>query len=228
VARPLATALGVKNVWQIELAAMLAQIGYITLPVELRQKILAGEVLLAEEQQLLQRVPEISFRLISHIPRMEPVAEMVRFSAKAYDGSGPPKQAIAGEQIPLGSRILKVLNDLAELEKKDYHFEAAIRVLQSRKGQYDEKIIYTIHQKHLSLSSHLKSNQFQGQTIGFSEMQVGDYILSDIATMEGKLLLRAGNTINQALLEGLTNYSRLIGLREPIEIKRRIGPAAEE
>lgn len=219
-ARRLASMLGVKNIWQVESAAMLAQIGLMTLPIELRLKIQSDEVLSDQEHQLLQRVPEISSRLISHIPRLEPVGEIVRFANKAYDGSGPPDQALVGEQIPLGSRLLKVLTDLTELEKQGHTFEAAITRLSDRKGQYDEKVLHTVRQKRFSLSSGSDVDQNQGLSVRFSEMRVGDLLLSDVQTTQGKLLLKAGNTINRTLLEGLNNYTRLVGLREPIKIKR--------
>jgi response regulator RpfG family c-di-GMP phosphodiesterase len=226
--RQAAQALGGNNIWQIELAAMLAPIGFITLPDELQHKVFSGDPLSAEEQQLLQGVPEISYRLISHIPRLEPVAEIVRFAKKAYDGSGPPDQEIAGEQLPLGSRILKVLNDLAELEKKEYSFDIAIGLLQNRNGQYDEKIIQAIQQKQISFSSRSASNLLKRQTIGFSEIRLGDFLLSDITTVDGKLLLRAGNTLNRAQLEGLRNYARIKGLHEPLAIKQRIGKPMDD
>jgi hypothetical protein len=107
-------------------------------------------------------------------------------------------------------------------------FDAAITQLSDKKGQYDEKVLHTVRQKRFSLSACLEDNQNQGLSVRFSEMGIGDILLSDVQTTQNKLLLKAGNTINRTLMEGLNNYTRLGGLREPIEIKRRDQTDEEE
>ena len=220
LSRRLATSLGMKKTWQIELAALLYQIGVTTLPTDLKVKIQNDEELSAQEKQMLRNVPQISARLLSHIPRLESVAEIIRFAGKSYDGSGPPNVPLASEQIPLGSRILHILNDLIALEKKGNPFEAALGIMEKREGRYDEKLLYTIRQYRLSLASCSRVYRSQGQPVSFSELQVGDLLLSEVATVSGQLLLGPGSVITQSLLEKLRNYADLGGLREPIKIKR--------
>jgi len=75
--------------------------------------------------------------LLANIPRLEAVARIVLYQHKHYDGSGLPADAIRGEDIPIGARILKVLMDLLELEAQKMPKAAALALMQQRQGWYD-------------------------------------------------------------------------------------------
>ena len=60
--------------------------------------------------------PQIGHNLLSHIPRLESVAAVVLYQNKNFDGTGFPSDKTAGEDIPIGARILRVLQDLLEYE----------------------------------------------------------------------------------------------------------------
>jgi len=74
-----AESLGYKNFWQLEAAAMLSQLGYLSLSVGLAEKLYYGQRLTTEEQQLADAVPQVAQRLLSHIPRLEPVLQILAF-----------------------------------------------------------------------------------------------------------------------------------------------------
>ena len=114
--RTLAEALALPGIWKLELAALLSQIGMVTLPTTVLRKIQTRQTLTDAEAVLVQRVPEIGHNLIVKIPRLEPVAEAVRYARKRFDGSGTPDDDLAGEEIPVGARLLRVLTDLAEIQ----------------------------------------------------------------------------------------------------------------
>src|SRR5574338_881107 len=105
------TLLNIQEKWPIEVSAMLSQIGTITLPDETIQKLRQGTPLDPEEKLMVARLPEISEKLLSHIPRLELVRKILLYQDKHYDGSGTPQNNVSGEGIPIGSRILKILLD---------------------------------------------------------------------------------------------------------------------
>ncbi|HVZ36834.1 MAG TPA: response regulator, partial [Polyangiaceae bacterium] len=88
--------------WQLEAAAMLSQIGYMSLPVELVDKIYYGERLTPEEAALASGVPQLATKLLEHIPRLEPVMQIL--NALAW----PDEQVLrlGGGTVGLGTRIL--------------------------------------------------------------------------------------------------------------------------
>ncbi len=74
---PLAKALKQDNAWELSLAAMLSQIGNVTIPPKVLTKLRSRLSLLASEQELLDRVPRVGRDWLARIPRLEKVAEIV-------------------------------------------------------------------------------------------------------------------------------------------------------
>ena len=63
--------------WQLEAAAMLSQIGYLSLPPPLVEKLYYGERPTPEEKTLASGVPEVAMKLLENIPRLEPVTQIL-------------------------------------------------------------------------------------------------------------------------------------------------------
>jgi diguanylate cyclase (GGDEF)-like protein len=85
------------------LAGNLHDLGKLAIPEELLRKPAA---LSDGERLVLQRHPQIGFRMLESLG-VEPVAEWVLHHHERWDGSGYPN-GLAGEQIPLGARIIFV------------------------------------------------------------------------------------------------------------------------
>jgi HD-GYP domain-containing protein (c-di-GMP phosphodiesterase class II) len=88
----------------IRRAATLHDIGKIAIPDAILQ---APRALTEDEWQYMRRHTIIGERIINAAPGLSRVAAMVRSSHERYDGAGYP-DALAGEDIPLGSRIVSV------------------------------------------------------------------------------------------------------------------------
>ena len=73
----LAKELNLSNLWQFELAAMLSQISFVTLPPEILQKTYNREHLTEEEQKMWASYPSVGSKLLANISRLEPVARMI-------------------------------------------------------------------------------------------------------------------------------------------------------
>ena len=137
--RPLAEALKVAEVWEWEIAAMLSQIGYVTIPPAVIGKARSGKELAEVEAKMLLRVPEIGHHLLANIPRLESVARIVLYQNKRFDGVGFPADAVAGEQIPLAARVLKIVSDLAQIEVQKIPRARAFEMMAGRAGWYDDR-----------------------------------------------------------------------------------------
>ena len=130
----LASKLQIAAKWQMEIAAMLSQIGYVTLPPATLERIYQGAKLSEAEQAMLGRLPGMVSQILGNIPRLEPVLEILRYQDKSYDGSGPPADDVAGDAIPWGARALKVILDLDMLEKSELPTALAFDTLRGRAG----------------------------------------------------------------------------------------------
>jgi putative two-component system response regulator len=89
---------------QLALAALLHDTGKIGTPDAI---LLKPTPLTEEERALLQTHSERGARMLAGVPEMEDVAAAVRHHHEHWDGSGYP-EGLAGEQIPLASRIILV------------------------------------------------------------------------------------------------------------------------
>ena len=88
----------------VEHAAVLHDIGKIGIPSELLRK---RGPLSTGEREHMRAHPEIGARILEPVERLRQLAPLVRFSHECWDGSGYP-DGLAGEQIPLGARIISV------------------------------------------------------------------------------------------------------------------------
>ena len=139
--RRLGKAMKVENLWEIEVAAMLSQIGSVTIPPEVSLRSRMGRDLTGKEQEILQRVPAIGGSLLGQIPRMEEVARIITYQHKRFDGSGFPHDSVAGPAIPLGARMLRALGDLAEIERGGKSRTSALEQMRARPSWYDPQIL---------------------------------------------------------------------------------------
>ena len=206
------------NAWELEMGAMLAQIGMVTVPTAVTEKFRAGQKLTAAEQEMLARVPKTGADLLANIPRLEAVARMVLYQNKHYDGSGFPADIIRGEDIPIGARILRVLTDLLELDKQGLPKDTALRLLQQRMGWYDPRVLdATFACFNVSLPD--ISAKSQGQAIAIKDLQAGQVVLTDICTENGKILVLARSRITPVLLLRVANFAQFGPIKEPVYIE---------
>ena len=208
----IASQLGVPESWQFELAAMLSQVGCVTLPEMVLNKIYESKDLTEDESQLFEKHPLIASDLLSHIPRLEKVAETIKYQEKHFDGSGIPKDSRRGEDIPLGSRILKVVLDFDILEKKEGSTISALRALRKRNGRYDPAILQV-------MDSILKAKAtYNEKIVQLKGLETGMILDEDIFTKGGRLLISRGQEITPMLIDRLMNFARNSGIKEPIRI----------
>ena len=85
------------------LAGNLHDLGKLAIPEEVLRK---PSTLSEAEKLMLERHPQIGFRMLESLG-VQPVAEWVLYHHERWDGAGYPNK-LAGDQIPLGARIIFV------------------------------------------------------------------------------------------------------------------------
>src|ERR1700737_4759461 len=94
LALDLAAAAGLPSSWELEAAALLSQLGYVSLPIELGEKAISGAALNADETLLLGEVPKLTQKLIARIPRLENVGTILSQAMRAISGKEQQDQHI--------------------------------------------------------------------------------------------------------------------------------------
>lgn len=218
LAAELASKLPLADSWEFNVASMLSPIGNVTLPPETVVNARAGKALSKTEQQLVNNLPEISARLLSNIPRLEPVAKITLYQRKHFDGAGFPADAVKGEQIPAEARLLKILNDMLELQAGGKSRAHALAELAARPAYYDPQLLQSVREA-IGTSADTFVAPPQKLSVSVNELKVGMILESNVTTADGMLILSSGHPINQTVLEKIQNFHLIYGIQEPISIK---------
>jgi PAS domain S-box-containing protein len=131
------------EVQDIRRAARLHDIGKIGIP----DSILLKPMALSEtEWAVMRRHPLIGADILMSVQRMRGVAALVRHHQERWDGTGYP-DALNGEEIPLGARILAVVDAYsAIIDERPYkhartHAEAIAELRRCSGTQFDPRVV---------------------------------------------------------------------------------------
>jgi diguanylate cyclase (GGDEF)-like protein/putative nucleotidyltransferase with HDIG domain len=141
----LARALGMSDaeIEAVRTAALLHDIGKLAVPEHILHK---PGPLTPEEFQKVRVHPQIGAEIIAAVPFPYPVAPLILAHHERWDGRGYPA-GLAGDQIPLGARILGLVEYYDALTSdRPYHraisVEAAVAVLQQESGRaFEPRIV---------------------------------------------------------------------------------------
>jgi response regulator RpfG family c-di-GMP phosphodiesterase len=208
----MADALAVPERWELASAAMLCHIGYLSVPQRVLDKLQSGIPLQPLEQQMVTRVPEIGHKLLEKVPRLETVARTILYQNKHFDGTGFPRDGVAGSNIPMGSRILKIVIDVMKLQATGTTKGKIMEAMKSRSGIYDPNLLKT------AITCLIDAPPKGSAALGIKELRVGHVLTAAIETLEGTLLVAPGNFVSDSLLEKIKNFAQLTEIKEPIYV----------
>jgi response regulator RpfG family c-di-GMP phosphodiesterase len=201
----------VSDPWQAEIAAMLAQIGWVTLPAETTSKLYHGTALSASEQAIVHNLPSVTEQLLANIPRLESVREILHYQDKHYDGQGLPHDRICGEAIPWGARALKAVSDFDVLESQGYSAEMALDTMRARTGWYDPALLQAIAKLQGD-----KPRQATVMQLPLHAAQPGMVFAEDVKTRSGLLLIARGQEVTPSLIERIKNLALNSKISDPV------------
>jgi diguanylate cyclase (GGDEF)-like protein/putative nucleotidyltransferase with HDIG domain len=143
-AASLAGALGMSEteIQGVKTAALLHDIGKLAVPEHILSK---PGPLTQEEFQKIRAHPKVGAEIIGAVPFPYPVAPLILSHHERWDGKGYP-HGLRGEDIPLGARILSVVDYFdALMAERPYHkamsYDAAIALLRQEAGKGLDPVI---------------------------------------------------------------------------------------
>jgi len=159
----LARALGMADneIQGVQTAALLHDIGKLAVPEHILSK---PGPLTQEEFQKIRIHPQVGAEIISGVPFPYPVAPLILSHHERFDGKGYPA-GLKGEDIPLGARILSVVDYFdALMSERPYHkamsFDAAIGLLRQESGKaLDPRVVQTFVEMYPALAAEADASQ---------------------------------------------------------------------
>lgn len=168
------------DVWRIDLAVSLSQIGTMVMPEAMFARLRCQGALAGDEARLFVCHPAIAADLLDNIPKLKEVAGIIRHQETPYSGEegGGPR----GTAIPLGARLLKAALDYDRLLTSGQNRTAALAVLAAKEGVYDPRVLEVL-------------NILAGECEGFSRTQTPVSALTPGMVLEEDVHLSDGTRV---------------------------------
>lgn len=200
--------LGMSDCWEIEMASTLSQLGAVTLPEQVIEKLNGRAALDAAEAAMVERLPEIANHLLEEIPRLEGVRRII----------GDQRGCWRPTEVSLGGAILRIATDWDALETAGVAPGAIRATLKERYGNTGRDIVE-------ALLKHWDNDQVEETVV---ERDVGDLVPgmileSEIRTSEGRLVVGRGQVVTPGLLERLANFSARHTVSQTVLVTRSTG-----
>jgi len=213
VAKDIALQMNIQNTWEIEIAGLLSQLGFLALPDDIPDKIFHNKSLTKEELQQYKESPMQAAKLIELIPRLKNVALGIKYMFANYDGSNCTIDGFKDNKIPLISRILKVAYDF------NYYIEIGLDSIKATEKmmaspyQYDPAILTAL----LEVNK-VKNKGFIIKSLPYKQLRIGMILAENLKDEEGMTLISKGQEITDAVVMRLMTIARSKRIQEPIRI----------
>ena len=193
------TTLGLGSPWKYEVAAMMSQLGCVTLDPEIIETIYSGGELTREEEKQYINHPRVAEELLKNIPRMEPIAWMI---AHQYEGLpvdwniSKPDMA----EMRLGSEIIRAAITFDAMLRKGHSRVDAAHYLIKTYDDLDKKIIEAM----VELQPEVVGKDIH--TLQIIDLASGMILEQDVRTEKGLLVAAKGQEITFTLLLKLKSF----------------------
>jgi len=204
--RKLNTSANMPHRWQLDIAAMLAPLGMLSVPDEVLMKVHLHTPLTDTEQWLVNRAPEMARDIITNVPRLNGVAQIVYLQNKGFDGSGSPENGPVGGDIPIDARLLKILNDLGETCKNMAPGVADFAVLEANPERYDLTLLRKVKATLIVPEETAKAAKRRLTT---ALLLPGMDLADDVINREGRLILAGLTPLSEQHIDRLRNLAKL-------------------
>ena len=183
----------------MDMVILLSNIGCVALPPELLEAMESGKRLSKEDMQIYMTHPSIAAHLLSNVPRMAKISEIIRH-----------QNTPASQDPPLAARILKACIDMDQMERTGAPPEKAITFMASRPKVYDAKVL-------AALERSLEENRLaRCLNVTVAELEPGMVMQRNMVTTAGTILMNKGDVLSEASLLRLQTFHDLLKVQEPV------------
>ena len=210
----IADALELPNKWQYALAGSLSQIGCVTLPPEVLEKVYTHSTLSEKEQNMYLSHPSVGKQLIGNIPRLELVSQIIANQRQEYVSEDKLVVDTPEYTVALGSQMLKLAVDFDELLAYGLSYREAFSRLLEREAEYSSDMIAALQ----TLPQDETDKNVEKAEVKVKDLKVGMIINQDICAENGLLLINRGQVATLPIIFRLKNFSQSIGVDEPFDV----------
>lgn len=203
LARKLALKLGLDeaSTRDIVFAALLHDLGKLSWSDELMSK--SFNALTGADMEKAKTHPVVGQAALMALEPLHSAAALIRSHHERYDGKGFP-DGLAGDEIPLGARVIAIANDFDALmigsltSQRLSRSEAMDFIVQGREKRYDPRIVDLF----VEIVNAADSSQERQRpaTVRSGDLKSGMVLAEDLFTKDGVLLLSKDYTLDEKLI----------------------------
>ena len=200
--RELAAELHMENRWDVDIAGMLAQLGAVSLPANVVDKLDRGTPLSPDERSMMARLPAVSAQLLASIPRLEPLAEAIsRYELPATEDQRYRRDQPDGDPLTLVPQMIRVAVDFDYLTCGRVPVVTALAQLRAR-GVYSARVLEALEAAYLP-----GAGQSAPKEVGLDDLTPGMILADDVVAVDDVLLVGRGTAVTDAMIRRLSNYT---------------------
>lgn len=190
--------------WIYTLAASLSQIGCVGIPADVVQADAAQRRMTPRERKLMDEHSEVACRLIESIPRMELVAQIVRYQTGSPSVDAPI-------EVVRGSSLLRAALALERHYTRDKIMTKAYQVLRELRPVVSEEILKSLVDFRTSISGN--------RAMRVRELMPGWLVDEDVICTNGVMVLSKGQELSVMAITTLRRLLAADAIREPIRVR---------
>lgn len=195
----LAAKLEMPERWQVEVAAMLSQIGTIALPPDTAEKVYYGRPLTDEEHEMVARTPAVAEKVLGSIPRLEVVRGII---AAVHHGRPPHARDEAQCAVIVGgARLIRLAADFDLLDAQGVAPAAALGTLRGRADRYGSENLRLFEE-----IRNLNSDRDEVREVPIWSLQVGMILVDEVRLLSGVTLAGRGYEVTESFAERGRNF----------------------
>ena len=167
-----------------------------------------------DQLQLFKQYPLMGEAALLGVPQLFMAGVYIRNQFERFDGSGFPDK-LAGERIPLGSRILTVVRDFIDLRMGKYtgteyeEKQAESEIVRFSESRYDPEVVSVFSSVYQQFATDgLRENE---QLVKSNDLQSGMILSRHLLSSKGMVLLKKGFQLNQAVIDKVINLEHTSG-----------------
>jgi len=204
------TLMKLRNPWQYEVAAMMSQLGCVTLSPETIDAIYAGENLSPGDQAQFDAHPDVAYDLLSKIPRLEPIAWMIKNQNHPASAAGDDRTQPS--EVQRGAEILRLILAYEKLVRKGGSRTEAVYKL----SRQDNNIGKEFFEALITLDPNAEEGAIRQCQI--EDLTPGMIIQQEVRTPQGLLLVSKGQEVTAPLVVRLKNSYAQRAIGEKVSI----------
>jgi CheY-like chemotaxis protein len=212
IMRKLVSGLPVDDKWEFELSALLSEIGNISIPLELLNKVVGRMPLSPSEQGLYLSRTRFAERLLEKIPRLELVAKIIGTQGQPVPPVSSWQALDKVDRFHLGANLLHLAVCWYELSSKAAPVSAFL--MEARSLGFPTALIQAAEQLQLPCPTGDCSS------VRIRDLEAGMVLVSDLIAKNGLLLLTKGQILSPMLVECMHKRSEYYGADEEVLVKK--------